>query len=318
MRNKIVIQLESNEGAERRFVLDSSRLRRFGFTGAALLLLLLAGTAAGTWKATTFIGNGPSAEAENAVLRGQLQGLEARMTRVDQALERVMAHDAKIRQISQEDASARAFGLESLTELELAAAERQGRTDTEVLSRSDLGPIDAVDAAGQLDALAGRTRELEASLMDEEESLQEVRGYLDDRWSLTRAHPSVWPVRGWMTSRYGYRDSPHGEGRRLHAGIDIAAPRGTPVVAPADGHIVYAGYHTAYGNLVVIDHGYGLSSKYAHMSRIHVRVGARVQRSELIGRVGNTGRSTGPHLHFEVHQDGAAVNPLRFLDRDQR
>lgn len=318
MRNRIVIQLESDGSAGRRFVVDSSRLRRFGFLAVVLLLLLLGGTAAGTWKITTLIGNGPSAEAENAVLRGQLQGLEARMTRVDQALERVMAHDAKIRQLSQDDASARAFGLKALSELELAAAERQGRNDLSPVSTSDLGPVDAVGAAGQLDALEARTRELESSLMDEEESLQEVRGYLDDRWSLTRAHPSVWPVRGWLTSRYGYRNSPHGEGRRLHAGIDIAAPRGTPVVAPADGHIVYAGYHTAYGNLVVIDHGYGLSSKYAHLSRIHVRVGARVQRAELIGRVGSTGRSTGPHLHFEVHQDGAAVNPLRFLDRDQR
>ena len=102
----------------------------------------------------------------------------------------------------------------------------------------------------------------------------------------------------------------------MHAGIDIAAPRGTPVVAPSDGHVVFAGYHTAYGNLVIVDHGYGLSSKYAHLTRIHTRVGQRLSRGDLLGRVGSTGRSTGPHLHFEVHQDGVAVNPLRFLETD--
>ena len=283
MSKRIAIQLESDEAPERRFVVDSRRLRLFGFLAAFLLIVLLGVTAGATWKLTSMAGNGPSAEAENAVLRGQLQGLEARLTRVDQALERVMANDAKIRQLSQEDESARAFGLESLSDLELAAAERQGRTDVGPVVRGDLGPIEALGASGELDAVEARTRELEMSLLDEEESLQEVRGYLDDRWSLTRAHPTVWPVRGWMTSRYGYRNSPHGEGRRLHAGIDIAAPRGTPVVAPADGHVVYAGYHTAYGNLVVIEQCAG-----------SVQVG------------------------LEAHQDGAAVNPLRYLDRDQR
>ncbi len=317
MSKRIAIQLESDGAAERRFVVDSRRLRLFGFLAVSSLLFLMLAAAAGSWKLTTMQGNSLSAEAENAVLRGQLQGLEARLTRVDQALERVMANDAKLRQLSQEDESARAFGLESLSALELAAAERQGRTDVGIATNGDMGPIEVLGAAGELEAVEARARELESSLLDEEESMQEVRGYLDDRWSLTRAHPTVWPVRGWMTSRYGYRQSPQGEGRRLHAGIDIAAPRGTPVVAPADGHVVYAGYHTAYGNLVVIDHGYGLSTKYGHLSRINVRVGARIQRSEVLGRVGSTGRSTGPHLHFEVHQDGAAVNPLRYLDRDQ-
>ncbi|MCO4769072.1 MAG: M23 family metallopeptidase [Deltaproteobacteria bacterium] len=316
MSNKIVIQVEDEGRTQRQFVLGGGKLKAGLVLGATFAFLLLAAASFATWEFSQRVGNGPTAQAENAVLRGRLQAIEARVSRVDQALERVMAQDAKIRTLSAEDASARAYGLEPLTELELAAAERQGLNDIAPVQGSDLGPIASEGITGSLEALEARTRELEGSLIDEEASLYEVRTYLDDRSSLVNSHPSVWPVRGWLTSRYGYRNSPHGEGRRLHAGIDIAAPRGTPVVAPSDGHVVFAGYHTAYGNLVIIDHGYGLSSKYAHLSRLHVRVGQRIAAGNLLGRVGSTGRSTGPHLHFEIHQDGVAVNPLRFLETD--
>jgi len=315
LSDEIVIQID-NEGGKRQFVIDRRKLRVGVALGALAFLLLVGATAFGTWTLNERIGNGPSATAENALLRGRLQAIEARMTRVDQALERVMAQDAKIRTLSEADEAARAYGLEPLADLELATAERLGATDVAPAQGGDLGPVDGDGLPNSLDALEARTRELEGSLLSEEASLYEVRTYLDDRSSLVQSHPSTWPVRGWLTSRYGYRISPHGEGRRLHAGIDIAAPRGTPVVAPSAGHVAFAGWHTAYGNLVVIDHGYGLSSKYAHLSRIHVRVGQRLSEGDLLGRVGNTGRSTGPHLHFEIHQDGVAVNPLRFLETD--
>lgn len=314
--SKIVIQVEGEGPKGRQFVLSSRRLKVWAVIAGTLATGLLVASAFGSWTVSQRIGNGPTAEAENAVLRGRLSAIEAQMTRVDQALERVMAQDAKIRTMSSEDAAARAYGLESLSGLELASAERQGLNGTALSGVGDLGPVDAVGLTGSLEALEARTRELQGSLLDEEASLHEVRSYLDDRSSLVRSHPSVWPVRGWLTSRFGYRNSPHGEGRRLHAGIDIAAPRGTVIVAPSDGHVVWAGYHTAYGNLVILDHGYGLSSKYAHMSRMHVRVGQRLAAGDLVGRVGSTGRSTGPHLHFEVHQDGVPTNPLRFLEKD--
>ena len=314
MSHQVVIEIASDPSAQRRFVVDGRRLRVVVVAAAVGLLAVVGGTAGLTWKLSTMSGNGPSAAAENSVLKGRLQAIEARMSRVDQSLERVMATDAKVRTLSQDDGGARAFGLQSLPALDLATAERRGLQDEFGQGEAALGPLDGLGVDESIEALVARTTELEASLLDEEESLQQVRTYLDDRASLVSAHPSVWPVRGWLTSRYGYRKNPYGGGTKLHAGIDIAAPRGTPVVAPSDGHVIFAGYHTAYGNLVVIDHGYGLSTKYAHMSRLHVRVGQRVHANELIGRVGNTGRSTGPHMHFEVHQDGASVNPLRYLE----
>ncbi len=273
---------------------------------------VLIGTSATTWWAANSVGNTPSAKAENVLLKSRLTALEARLGRVDRALARVASYDAKIRALTQEDRGARAFGIGPLSELEIAAAERERRGVA--LPGGELPPAPQKnDLSAVLDDLDQRTLDLEDRALQEEVSLQEIRGYLDDRTSLINAYPSEWPVRGWVTSRYGWRTSPHSGVRRLHTGIDIAAPRGTPIVAAADGHIVFAGYHSAYGNLVVVDHGYGITTKHAHTSRILAKVGDRVLRGDVIARVGNTGRSTGPHLHFELLQDGVPVNPLPFL-----
>jgi murein DD-endopeptidase MepM/ murein hydrolase activator NlpD len=311
---RVIVHFEGSGGETRRYGVDARKFRALVAAVVAVALLLAGGSAVGTWFLYGAIGNGPSARAENALLRVRLQGLEARLARVDQSLDRVMAHDAKIRELTREDSGAHALGIGPLNDLELAAAEREGREP--VLPGEDFELGDAlVDAEliARLGDAEQRADALGAEVGAEEESLQEVRGYLDDRSSLMRAAPSVWPVRGWLTSHFGWRSDPANTSRRVHTGLDISAPRGTPVIASGDGFVVFAGYHSAYGNLVVIDHGYGITTKYAHLSRIQTQSGHRVQRGDIVGRVGNTGRSTGPHLHFEVIQDGVPVNPGRFL-----
>lgn len=124
--------------------------------------------------------------------------------------------------------------------------------------------------------------------------------------------PTVWPAQGWVTSEFGARRHWGGRGR-LHEGIDIAGPRGTPIIAPGDGVVTYTGYHRGYGNTVIIDHGFGISTVFAHCSSIFAQEGQRVKRGALIAAVGNTGRSTGPHLHFEVQVDGVPVDPRLYL-----
>jgi len=120
----------------------------------------------------------------------------------------------------------------------------------------------------------------------------------------------IWPVRGPITSGFGWRIDPFIHRRALHTGIDIAAPMGAPIAAAADGTVIYVGWMTGYGNVVVLDHGNGVSTVYAHLSASAVHVGQVVHRGEIIAHVGMTGWSTGPHLHFEVRQDGQPIDPL--------
>ena len=126
--------------------------------------------------------------------------------------------------------------------------------------------------------------------------------------------PSTWPAHGWVTSEFGERRGWGGRGR-LHEGIDIAGPVGTPITAPGDGIVTFSGYYHGYGQMITIDHGYGISTLYGHCSSMYVTEGQRVKRGMLIAAVGNTGFSTGPHLHYEVHVDGVPVNPMLYVMR---
>lgn len=126
--------------------------------------------------------------------------------------------------------------------------------------------------------------------------------------------PTLYPILdGWYSSNFGYRIDPFTGQQSMHEGIDFPADVGTPIVAAASGKVVYAGWHPAYGNIVEIDHGNGLESRYAHTTAIFVKEGDLVVRGQKIATVGSTGRSTGPHLHFEVRLNGVPQNPARFL-----
>ncbi len=117
-----------------------------------------------------------------------------------------------------------------------------------------------------------------------------------------------------FTSGFGYRHDPKGRGTRMHAGVDLAGPRGTPIFATADGVVVAAGKESGYGNVVRIQHDFGFETVYAHQSKIRVKVGQRVSRGAQIGDMGSTGRSTGSHLHYEVRVNGSSVNPMTYLE----
>jgi murein DD-endopeptidase MepM/ murein hydrolase activator NlpD len=144
-------------------------------------------------------------------------------------------------------------------------------------------------------------------------SLSLVRRTVEKRNALAAATPAIWPAHGWLTSRMGNRVDPMTGGNDFHAGLDIAGDRGQPVFATAAGTVVTAEYHGNYGNIVTIDHGYGLETRYGHLQSFEVKKGAKVQRGDIIGRVGATGRATGTHLHYEVLANGTLLNPLRLL-----
>lgn len=125
--------------------------------------------------------------------------------------------------------------------------------------------------------------------------------------------PSIWPISGTVTSRFGWRTSPWGGGNEFHAGIDIANTIGTPVVAAADGKVVQSAWDEGYGNFVQIDHGNGIITIYGHNSRNNVSIGQNVKKGQVISYLGSTGRSTGPHVHYEVRVNDQAVDPIRFM-----
>jgi murein DD-endopeptidase MepM/ murein hydrolase activator NlpD len=125
--------------------------------------------------------------------------------------------------------------------------------------------------------------------------------------------PSIWPVRGQITAGFGQRMDPFSGEGAFHAGVDISVPFGTRVEAPADGIVLEAGPESGYGNEILIDHGYGLTTKYGHLSKIFVVVGQVLKRGQVIGAVGMTGKTTGPHLHYEVHVKDTPVNPTKYL-----
>jgi murein DD-endopeptidase MepM/ murein hydrolase activator NlpD len=150
-----------------------------------------------------------------------------------------------------------------------------------------------------------------------ESRLNVVQRNVERRNALANATPSIWPAHGWLTSTMGRRTDPMTGGADYHPGLDIAGERGQAVYATADGIVTHASRQGAYGNLIVIDHGFGLETRYGHLSRFHVRDGDRVQRGDLIGRLGATGRATGTHLHYEVLANGRLLNPLRLLTRQK-
>jgi murein DD-endopeptidase MepM/ murein hydrolase activator NlpD len=146
-------------------------------------------------------------------------------------------------------------------------------------------------------------------------TLAELLDYFRGREALLRSTPSIAPTHGFLTSGFGTREDPFTNADSGHSGDDIAAPSGTEVVAPADGVVTLAGENGGYGNCVILEHRPGLTTVFGHLSSVLVHGGDRVVRGQRIGRVGSTGRSTGPHLHYEVRQNGVPLNPRRFIMR---
>jgi murein DD-endopeptidase MepM/ murein hydrolase activator NlpD len=178
-------------------------------------------------------------------------------------------------------------------------------------NRDDLASVRTLKQSALVDARASREEFLaEAQALEAQSAalaaqIQAAQGA--QATASVSAAGLIWPVNGPVTSGFGIRWG------RMHEGIDIAAPSGTPIAAAAAGSAIYAGWMSGYGNLVVIDHGGGLATAYAHCSAILVTVGQQVSQGDTIALVGSTGHSTGPHLHFEVRVNGVAVDPLLYL-----
>jgi murein DD-endopeptidase MepM/ murein hydrolase activator NlpD len=161
--------------------------------------------------------------------------------------------------------------------------------------------------------IANALRSMDATVGDLTEKSSRLEAFFRDQRQLLASTPSIWPVRGYLSANFGKRIDPFTSQPDFHPGLDISTPTGTKVVVPADGVVVFCGHKNGYGNALVVDHGYGIVTRYGHLAGFNVKPGQRVRRGDVIAFVGNTGRSTAPHLHYEVWVDDQAQNPIQFI-----
>jgi len=232
--------------------------------------------------------------------RKQIEGLVARVDQFSEKMEELKQFDKKIRMMANMD---------------------KGRDKEQWLGIG--GPV-AVEsrlrsqmAADDKELIAGVGKQVDR-LMDEavsrENSFDNLMTFLKQKKSIMEATPSIWPVMGWVTSEFGWRADPFSNEREFHKGLDIATKVGRMIQAPADGIIAEASYESDLGQMIRIDHGHGISTIYGHLSKTAVKPGTAVKRGDRIGYVGNTGRSTGSHLHYAVELRGVLVNPRKYLN----
>jgi murein DD-endopeptidase MepM/ murein hydrolase activator NlpD len=254
-----------------------------------------------TFSRTVTIAKHQGLQKENQILARELGAMEARIGALQDTLGTIQDRSTRIRLLA---------NLEPV-DPQVAAAGIGGpasasAADKELRGAGILGER-AADVTVDLNAMIRRANLLAASFEEAADSLELHTARL-------AATPSILPSSGWLVSAFSQmRSHPILHIDRPHEGIDVQAPAGTPIEAPAAGVVKSAGWSTGYGNTITIDHGFGLETRYAHASRLLVRTGQRVKRGERIALVGNTGLATGPHLHYEVHVNKKPVDPLRYV-----
>ena len=276
---------------------------------AALTLPVLVGFGA-AWKGRADVAslytNQKALETENANYRAATESLAGQISSLQAALADLGGRSALDPNLAK--------AMEKLPALVKAQA-MGGGLPSDRPGRSQEPYVKALTALAGPEDTFGILRTLLEGI---ESRLLTVRGFVDRRNALAAATPSLWPANGWLTSTMGIRQDPVTGGADFHAGLDIAAETGQPVYATAEGVVKDAGYQNAYGNLIVIEHGFGLESRYGHLSAMSVAKGDPVKRGDIIGRVGATGRATGSHLHYEVLANGRLLNPLQLLTQKPR
>ncbi len=169
------------------------------------------------------------------------------------------------------------------------------------------------DEKGLIQQMRADVDRLHSEAASQEESLSEIEKLLLTKKEMVVHTPSLWPVTGWVTSDFGFRTNPFTGLTQMHEGLDISNRVGTPIIAPADGIVSDIGNDQVHGRILVISHGFGMTSRYSHLSKVMVRTGQKVKRGDKLAEVGMSGKTTGPHLHYEVRLNGIPVNPMRYI-----
>ena len=231
---------------------------------------------------------------------------------IDTLEEKISFFERKLADLKQVDEKIRSMASEMTGKSRKASKKEAAAAREQALGVG--GPQPAGEAGA--DKLTNLNRHMDRLLEDasaRERSLAELQEFLRAQRNIAAVTPSVWPVTGWVTSEFGPRINPFGSRREFHSGMDIATKLGAPIQAPADGIVTNVEKRPDLGLLIQIEHGRGISTLYAHLFRSGVSKGQVVKRGEVIGYVGNSGRSTGAHLHYSVNLNGVYVNPRKYL-----
>jgi murein DD-endopeptidase MepM/ murein hydrolase activator NlpD len=238
-------------------------------------------------------------EAENALQQKQLIQMACRIDAVALDMAGLTKQDKKLKTL------ARQVGADDMGKFRGMGGSDAGLLNPEENLRKTDGKL--------VRAMHNSLDNLESTIDQSRESNAELEKFLDDQKTLLASTPSIWPTRGWLSSRFGYRTSPFTKKKEFHRGIDVSTRRGSPVLSPANGLVIFNGWKRGYGRVIIMKHARGFKTKYAHLKKSLVKKGQYVKKGAKIGLVGRSGRTTGPHLHYEVHLNNAPVNPLRYI-----
>lgn len=312
----------------RRFDVRKTMVRRALYGAIAVAALFLVATVDYVLVRIDHIELGRLRQ-ETAEQQAKIDAFDETVSKVESELASVREFERKVRMIANLPGSAAAGGdeivgvgnVEGGPPLDLSGL-AGGGIDVHALPAAEQGGAAARKASGKASAAAADDR---VSALREEAkklgytasqrglSLQELVSQLEDKHQKLASSPAVWPTKGWLTSRFGTRISPFTGKRHFHSGIDIAGASGTDVIATARGKVKFVGRKGPLGKTVIIDHGYGVRTHYGHSQENLVKRGEQVERGQVIAKLGNTGRSTGPHVHYTVEVKGKAVNPLDYI-----
>ena len=284
----------------------SSRLHKLRLTMSALYILAAIGAISflvtlglgfSYAKMAFIVADYNKLQAENVDLKVQKKNLEVSTVRLGTKLSALENLSEKLTSLIQNDSLNK-----RLPKLNVAAVggSKVDYPTADLIGNSNL--------RSDVDVLKDRTTDLESQM-------RLLESVAVTRANIVRYTPTIWPVKGNISSHYGSRPDPFNGDAEMHLGLDISALYGSLVHAPADGIVVFAQRQAAYGNLVVLDHGNGLTTRHGHLSRFNVHVGQRIHKNDVIAFVGTTGRSTAPHLHYEVRLNDRPVNPRTYLPR---
>ncbi len=280
----------------------SRNLRLRGALGVFACLLILALIAGNVWmwqeyrKAANAQVRLETAQRTIEEQNNRILGLVGRISEVQEDLDRVRRFDAKLRLMMnmERDPETTSLG---------GSQSRNLSSEYLPLHRQEL-------MARRMNAFL---KHLADDIRLEEANQQELLQALRSNREILASMPSIWPVEGFITSRFGSRSDPFTGRSEYHKGLDISARTGTPVHAPGKGVVIFSGVENGYGEIIRVQHGGGIITCYAHLSRRTVNEGRQVSRGDVIGYVGSTGRSSGPHLHYEIRLNGVNVDPLRYI-----